>query len=127
MQELRDIRSLEEIPDISFYLFIIMIGVGVVILVGVAIMIMRYFKRHNEDMRRKEVLKRLENIDFSDSKKAAYLITRYARFLATEERSQKLYKQLEKKLYKYKYRPNPPAFDQDTIGEYHIFLEVVDG
>ncbi len=127
MQDLRDIRGLEEIPDISFYLFLIMIVFVLLILGGMLIMIVRHFKGKKEDLTRKEVRKRLEEIDFDDPKDAAYKITKYARYLVDGERSQKIFEGLEKKLLKYKYRPNPPSFDEDTIGEYNLFLEVVDG
>ncbi len=127
LEGLRDIRGLEEIPDISFILFLIMIAFTVLVLAGLSIMIYRHFKGKEKDLTRKEVLERLENIDFSDSKDAAYKITKYARYLATEERGQKIFLQLEAKLTKYKYIQNPPPFDDDTIGQYNLFLEVVDG
>ncbi len=127
MGDLRDIRGLEEIPDISFYLFLIMIVFALLVVGGIAIMIVRHFKGKKEDLTRKEVLKRLENIDFEDSKDAAYKITKYARYLASEERSQKIFEALESKLLKYKFTPNPPPFDEETMGQYNLFLEVVDG
>jgi len=127
MEGLRDIRTLEEIPDISFYLFLIMIVFSLLILGGIIIMIVRHFKGKKEDLTRKEVLKRLEEMEFDDSKDAAYKITKYARYLAKEERSQKIFETLQKQLHKYKYTPNPPPFDEETIGQYNLFLEVVDG
>jgi len=127
LEGLRDIRGLEDIPDISFILFLIMIVFAVLLLGGIAYMIYRHFASQKKDLTRKEVLHRLEGIDFTDSKDAAYKITKYARYLATEERSQKIFLQLEEKLTKYKYIQNPPSFDDETIGEYNLFLEVVDG
>ena len=127
MEGLRDIRTLEEIPDISFYLFIIMIVFSLLILAVGVIMISRHFKGKKDDLTRKEVLKRLEDMDFGDSKDAAYKITKYARYLADEERSQKIFESLQAKLDKYKFTPNPPPFDEETIGAYNLFLEVVDG
>jgi len=126
-ESLRDIRSLEEIPDISFILFLLMIAFALLLLLGFSIMIYRYFKAKKKDLTAKEVLERLENIDFSDSKDAAYKITKYARYLATEERSKKMFLQLEEKLSKYKYIQNPPPFDEETIGQYNLFLEVARG
>jgi hypothetical protein len=127
MEQLRDIRGLEQIDDISFILFIIMILFALLILAGVVTMIVRYLKGQKEDLTRKEVLRRLHDIEFDDSKNAAYKITKYARYLANEERSEKLFKALESKLSRYKYIKNPPPFDAETIGEYQLFLEVVDG
>ena len=127
MEKLRDIRGLEKIDDISFILFTIMILFALLILAGLVTMIVRYVKGKKEDLTRKEVLKRLRDIDFDDPKKAAYKITKYARYLADEERSEKLFKALEAKLSRYKYIKNPPVFDAETMGEYQLFLEVVDG
>lgn len=127
LEGLKDIRALQEVPDISFYLFVIMIVFAVLILAGIATMIYRHFSSKKKDLTRKEVLKRLENIDLEDSKDAAYKITKYARYLATDKRSQKIFTQLESKLSRYKYIQNPPPFDDDTIGQYNLFLEVVDG
>jgi len=126
MEKLRDIRGLEEIHDVSFYLFLIMILFGLLVMTGIIMMLYRHFKGKKEDLTRKEVLHRLENIDLDNPKEAAYKMTKYARYLADEERSQKIFSQLEAKLEKYKYIKNPPAFDEDTIGHYHLFLEVVD-
>ena len=127
MEELRDIRGLEEIPDISFYLFLLMVGFGLLVLSGLLVMIYKHFSGKKKDLTRKEVLKRLKDIDFEDSKEAAYKITKYARYLVEDDRSQKMFLQLEEKLTKYKYIQNPPPFDEDTIGQYNLFLEVVDG
>jgi len=127
MEELRDIRGLEEIPDISFYLFLLIVGFGLLVLSGLLVMIYKHFSGKKKDLTRKEVLKRLKDIDFEDSKEAAYKITKYARYLVEDERSQKMFLQLEEKLTKYKYIQNPPPFDEDTTGQYNLFLEVVDG
>jgi len=127
MEKLRDIRGLEEIHDTSFILFIMIVLFALLLLAGVIMMIVRYFKAKKEDLTDKEVLKRLHEVDLDKPKEAAYKITKYARYLARDERSKKLFKALESKLSRYKYIKNPPAFDAETIGEYQLFLEVVDG
>jgi len=125
VEVLRDIRGLEEIPDISLYLFIGLVAVGLLVILGLIMMLYRYKKSKGENLTRKEVLRRLEEIELSAPKQAAYKITKYARYLADDTRSQKIFEGLEQRLERYKYMPNPPAFDEDTIGQYHLFLEVV--
>jgi len=125
-ESLRDIRSLEAVPDISLYLFILMVGFAGLLLFGLIMMVLRHYKNKRKDLTRKEVRKRLENIDFNKPKEAAYQITKYARYLATQEQSQKIFAQLEPLLERYKYVKNPPSFDEETIAHYHLFLEVVD-
>jgi len=126
VEKLRDIRDLEVIPDFSFYLFIALVIFALVVLGGLAYMFYRHIRSKRKDLTRKEVLKRLKDIEFDNSKDAAYKITKYARYLADDERSLKMFNKLENKLLKYKYLPISPAIDQDTINHYNLFLESVD-
>lgn len=125
-EQLREIRDLVEIPDLSFYFFIAITAVVILFVGTVAYMFWQnYRKKHNTRLRR-AVFKKLASVDFSDSKKAAYAITRYGRFLADEERSKKLFDQLLPRLEKYKYTPDPPPFDPEDIKYYDLFVESVD-
>ncbi len=126
IEKLRDIRALETIPDLSFYFFIGLVLIVLLFIIAAIVMFWRFYKNKKNYDIRKEVLKRLLNVDFSDSKKAAYQITRYGRYLATEQRSKKLFEQLLPKLEKYKYIQNPPAFDKEDIKYYDLFTESVD-
>ena len=123
---LRDIRALEPIDDISFYLFIIAI-IFVSLIIGALLykLISTIRERKREDLR-KEVLQRLKDIEFDDPKEAAYKITKYARFLATDERSERMLEQLLPKLEKYKFIKNVPEFDDEAIQYYNLFLKSVD-
>ena len=126
IEQLKDIRELEAIPDISFYLFLATIIAILIIILSILFMILRHYKNKKSEDLHKEVLRRIKSIDFSDSKKAAYKITRYGRFLAKDERSQKLFKQLLEHLEKYKYTPNPPKFDTKDIKYYDLFIGSLD-
>ena len=126
LEQLREIRELEAIPDISFYFFIAMVIVALLFVGVLVYMFFQLYRKKRKGHIRKEVLKRLQNVDFSDSKKAAYAITRYGRYLADEERSRKLFAQLLERLEKYKFVPNPPPFDPEDIKYYDLFTESVD-
>ncbi|RUM66329.1 MAG: hypothetical protein DSZ06_03395 [Sulfurospirillum sp.] len=126
MDKLKDIRELEPIPDISIYIFIASILFALLVLGSIIYMIYRQKRAKKENLTKKEVLRRLKNIDFDDPKKAAYQITKYARFLSSDERSQKIFAQLEERLNRYKFIPNPPHFDEESKSYYNLFLEVVD-
>ncbi len=126
LEQLREIRELEAIPDISFYFFIALV-IAILLFAGSLLyMFLQRYRKKRKIKLRKEVLKRLRGIDFSDSKKAAYAITKYGRFLADEERSQKLFVQLLPRLEKYKFTPDPPPFDPEDIKYYDLFTESVD-
>ncbi len=126
-EKLRDIRALEHIDDISLYLFVALVLFILAVVGGIFYMIYRHFRDKKRDLTKKEVLKRLKEIDLSNSKEASYKITKYARYLADDERSKKILAQLEQRLKRYKFIPNPPEFDQESINYYNLFLEVVDG
>ncbi len=127
MEELRDIRGLEEISDLSFYLFI---GASLFVLLIIGILIYlfyKHFKSKKELNIRKEVLERLENVNFDNPKKAAYEITKYGRFLIEDEQSEKIFLELEKKLEKYKFTKEVDPIDKDTLNQYDLFMKMLDG
>ncbi len=127
MEELRDIRGLEEISDLSFYLFV---GASLFVLLIIGILIYlfyKHFKSKKELNIRKEVLERLENVNFDNPKKAAYEITKYGRFLIEDEQSEKIFLELEKKLEKYKFTKEVDPIDKDTLNQYDLFMKMLDG
>lgn len=127
LENLREIRDLEPIPDLSLYFFLGAVAILLLFVGALGYSLYKHYRqKHRLDLRRK-VLHRLREVDFSDPKKAAYEITRYGRFLATDERSQKLFAQLLPRLEKYKFTPNPPpVFDAEDIKYYDLFVESVD-
>jgi hypothetical protein len=127
MEELRDIRGLERIDDISFYLFLSAVVVGVILFFALIHRVYKYYKNSKKEDIKAKVLDRLKRVDLSEPKTAAYLITKYARFLAEDERSKKIFSELEDRLKKYKYKKNSPKeFLKEDIGYYDLFLKVVD-
>ena len=125
MEKLRDIRGLEEIPDISIYLFLMMIFFAFIFLSALFFMLYKKFIVEKKLTVRMQSLQNLKNIDFADSKKAAYDITRYARVLCDDKRSFEVFHQLQEKLKKYKFVKDSPKFDDESIKYYHLFLEMV--
>ncbi len=127
LEQLREIRDLVPIPDLSFYFFIGAILIGLLFFGAIGYMLYRRFYNRRKADIRKKVLERLRHVDFSDPKKAAYEITKYGRYLATDDRSKKLFEQLLPRLEKYKFTPNPPpVFDAEDIKYYDLFTESVD-
>ncbi len=127
MEELRDIRGLEEISDLSFYLFV---GASLFVLLIIGLLVFlfyRHFKSKKELNLRKEVLERLENVNFDNPKKAAYEITKYGRFLVENEQSEKIFLELERKLERYKFTKEVSPIDKDTINQYDLFIKMLDG
>ncbi len=123
---LRDIRALEPIDDISLYLFILAIVFVSLIIGALLYKLISTMRTRKKENLRKEVLQRLKDIEFENPKEAAYKITKYARFLATDERSERMLEQLLPKLEKYKFIKDPPEFDDESINYYNLFLKSVD-
>jgi mannosyltransferase OCH1-like enzyme len=123
---LRDIRALEPIDDISLYLFIIAVVFVSLIIGALLYKLFSTLRARKKENIRKEVLQRLKDVEFDDPKEAAYKITKYARFLATDERSERMLEQLLPKLEKYKFIKNVPEFDDEAVQYYNLFLKSVD-
>ncbi len=129
MQELkglRDIRSIVHVPDVSFYVFLTIIIVSIILLFALFIYIINILKNRKKS-NRKIYIQRLKNIDFKDSKKAAYDITKYARKIADTKESKDILNQLLKELDRYKYVKNPPKLNNESKKYLNLFLEVCHG
>jgi len=126
LKGLRDIKNLVEIPDISFYIFLALIIVGILVTLSLFIYIVGIIKKRKKS-KRKLYIQRLKSIGFKDSKKAAYEITKYARVLAKTKEEKDILYQLLKELERYKYVKNPPVFDEKSRKYLKLFLEVCCG
>jgi len=121
--EIRDIKPLVEIPDYSFYLFLFVISLALAVLVASIIFIVKRLKSKKQDLK-KLYLQKLKDLDLSDTKNSAYLITEYGKYLATNERAVEIYNNLLDKLSSYKYRKDVPSFDKEIEEELKLFIEV---
>jgi hypothetical protein len=127
MDGLRDIKGLSTIPDYSLYIFLGLVVFAIVALVVTLKAIYSFIKSKKKIDTKALYLKKLKNIDFTDSKSAAYKLTKYGKILADDESKREIFSKLTDDLQKYKYKKNPPAFDEDSIKLYRLFLEVCSG
>jgi len=124
--ELRDIKPLLEIPDSSYYLFLALILVGVVVLFALLTFLFKKFWINRKVNMKKVYLEALKNLDWSETKKSAYLATELGRKLATEERTKEIYNQLLPLLEAYKYKKEVPMIDDETLRQYNLLVHVLD-
>lgn len=125
---LHDIKPLIDIPEYSLYYLIATIVVAVVLFALLIFTLVRFIKNRNKFSLRKEHLKLLNAVEFSDAKKAAYDITYYAQsFQHDSSQHQAAYETLQKHLETYKYRKNVDSIDEETkdslksyIGMLHV-------
>lgn len=121
---IHDIKSLETIPDISFYLFVFFILLAVLLLVAVIYILFKFFKRKKSD--KYIYYYKLKNIDFSNAKDAAYKITEYGKKIVVHDREIKLYEELIHELENYKYKKEVNAISEVVKQKYEIFMDSID-
>jgi polysaccharide pyruvyl transferase WcaK-like protein len=125
LEKLRDIKPIVDIPDYSFFFFCAIVVFIAIALFLISYSLFRYFKNKKPDQK-KISLKVLKELDFSDAKKSAYLITLHTRNLSTDVRTKKLFNELNNKLENYKYKKDISDFDDEIKNDLNLFIEVVE-
>ncbi len=124
---LHDIKPLVAVPDNSLMILVVVVSlVLTAVLVPLFIWLYKLYKKNQKVNKRKEYLEKIHNIDISDAKTAAYEISKYGLLLAESERELEMLESLDKRLSVYKYKKEVESLDEETLGYYQLFLEVVD-
>jgi len=123
--QLRDIKPLLEIPDSSYYFFLLFVVVGLLIAIALLIFLWRFISSRRENLK-KRYLKELKSLDWSKTKESAYLATKLGRILAKDRRSKEIYAQLVPMLEPYKYRKEVPMIDSQTLKQYNLLVHILD-
>ncbi|MFY9087894.1 hypothetical protein [Arcobacter aquimarinus] len=125
LSKLHDIKELEKIPDYSIFILILLVFLGILFCLLVLFFLIKFIK-NKKNTPRKKYLKILKEIDFDDSKKSAYTLSKYARLLAINDREKKLANELIEELEKFKYKKNVGKIDNHIKAKYSIFMESLD-
>ena len=124
-EELRDIKPLLEIPDMSYYLYVgFLIFVGVLLLGLLFFLIKKFWLNRKKNMR-KVYFNQLKEINWDNAKESAYAVTYLGRELSTDDRSRDIYRDLVPMLEPYKYRKEVPKVDDKTIQQYNLLVHVL--
>ena len=124
--ELRDIKPLLEIPDMSYYLYIGFLTFIGLMLLGVLFFIVKKFWIDRKKDIRKLYFKQLKEVDWNRPKESAYAVTSLGRELLVDDRSRDIYRGLVIMLEQYKYRKDVPKVDDETIQQYNLLVHVLD-
>ena len=125
--ELRDIKPLLDIPDYSYYLYLGLILLAILVVVGVLFFIIKIFLLNRKVDIKKLYFERLEAIDWVDSKQSAYQITFLAYQFIDNEKVKEIYEQTLPMLEPYKYRKDvPTVVDKDTLRQCNFLVHVID-
>ena len=124
---LHDIKPIIEIQEYSLYYLIALIVVAVGLLLGVAYLLYKWLEKRNAFNIRKEHLRFINEIDFKDTKKAAYAITAYGdTFKDDSPRHLEMYKNLVDRLDEHKYKKDVEAFDSEVMGYIELYKGMLD-
>ncbi|UTJ07159.1 hypothetical protein [Arcobacter roscoffensis] len=123
--KLNEIKGLADIPDNSIFIFSALVFLALVLLFLLVLFIIKLLKNRKKDLR-KEYFEILENLDFKDPKQSAYIITKYARLLAKNEREQKIANELIEELEEYKYKKEVDTIEEKTKAKLSTFMDIVD-
>ncbi len=121
---IHDIKPLMPIPDISLYIFSVLVAAGLLAAAVVAMFLWRLWRRGRKADPRIAWLRKLDSIDFSDAKRSAYIMTRYGRLLAEDKRRREILSQLLPRLERYKYKKEVPPLDEETKRFMKLFIEM---
>ena len=124
--ELRDIKPLLEIPDMSYYLYIGFLTFIGLMLLGVLFFIVKKFWIDRKKDIRKLYFKQLKEVDWNRPKESAYAVTSLGRKLLVDEKSRDIYRGLVVMLEQYKYRKEVPKVDSQTVKQYNLLVHVLD-
>ena len=101
--KIHDIKDIVKIPDNSIFIYYGLILLTLLLVLIIIIFIIKYFKNKKVNQR-KIYFDILKNIEYKDSKKDAYTITKYIRLLAQNQREKILANELINELEEYKYK-----------------------
>ena len=123
--KIHDIKDIVKIPDNSIFIYFALILLSIILALSIIILIIKYFKNKKEN-KRKIYFNILKDIEFKDSKKDAYTITKYLRLLVLEDREKRLANELINDLEIYKYKKEVSNINTNTKNKLTTLLDILD-
>jgi len=122
--KINDIKSIVEVDDYSFYILILLVLMATAIVILFIYYLYKKIKNKKINFQ-KNYIQKLKDINVSESKRAAYSITKYTQLLHKNERQLSLANELILELDKYKYKKETGSFDENTLNLYKKLLETL--
>lgn len=123
MEGLKDIKPIVEVPDVSLW---VLIGIAVALMVALVVALYfawRYLNTPKNPLR-DEAIRRLDLLDFRDTKQVVYEFTLLSHYAVTPELS-KEHRALLAELERYKYQKNVQMLDRDLRQRMRNFIREV--
>ena len=108
---LKPIKSIVDVPDHSLWLFAALVFAVVLAIALSAWWLLRRRKNRPVDRKRTEALRRLDALDFGDTKRAVYEFSLLGHFVATPE-TEAVFKSLLQELEEYKFKKEVPTLSE---------------
>ncbi|MDC0933169.1 hypothetical protein OAR97_04910 [Arcobacteraceae bacterium] len=126
MIKIHDIKPILEIPDVSIYFYYILIVLAFVSL-GVGVYFIYQFIKPKKQTKEMKYYKILQNLEFKNTKETAYTISKYANYLAKDDRQIRLLEELNNDLSSYKYKKDIDLqFSSNIKTKFSVFMETLD-
>ena len=124
---LHDIKTIVEVQEYSFYYLIGVIFLAVLVLSVLSYFLYKYIQKRNAYNERKEHFKLLNSLDLTDTKNAAYAISKYGITFANDsQRESEMYKNIVSRLEQFKYKKSVEEFDEETLGYIELYKGMID-
>ena len=123
--KIHDIKDIVKIPDNSIFIYYGLIFSALLICLIIILFIIKFFKNKKVNQR-KIYFETLKNIEFKDSKKDAYTITKNLRLLVKSDREKILANELINELNEYKYKKDVPAISTGIKNKLTTLLGIID-
>ena len=124
---LHDIKNIVDVNEYSFCYLLGTITLSIFILGLISYLIYKYIQNKNAYNKRKEHFKLLNSIDFTNTKNAAYLISKYGATFANDgERQEGMYANINSRLEQFKYKKNVDSFDKETLAFVELYKGMID-
>ena len=125
--KIHDIKPIVDIQEYSFYYFLGISLVALLFVGAIAFLIYKYIKQKNSYNVKKEHLKIINELDFTNTKESAYAITLYgATFKDDSDRHKEMYKNIVDRLEVYKYKKDVEVFDKEILGYIDLYKGMLD-
>lgn len=118
---LRDIKSIVAVPDHSLWLFAALVAAALIVAALLLFWLLRR-TRKGGDPRRAEALRRLEAIDYGDTKRAVYDFSLLGHFVLTPQ-NEAPFRALVERLEAYKFQKTVPPLEEGLAMEMKQFVK----
>jgi hypothetical protein len=126
MIKINDIKPIVEIPDMSIYLYYIIITIVFLFIIFIGYFIYKFLTRDKNTIQ-KGYYKKLKDIDFENIKQTAYTISKYGQLLAKDDRQIQLISEIVSQLEPYKYKKEiTTPISNDIRVKFDTFMETID-